>query len=74
MVRACILIRILPGKAKAALNAVKKIPEVKSAYFAFGRYDIVAFAEAPNHEAISTLSTKANAIKAIKSTETLIEG
>lgn len=69
----CILIRVLPGKAVAALEAVKKFPEVKRAYFVFGRYDIVAFAEAPTYEALSSLSSKINAIKELKSTETLIE-
>lgn len=69
----CILIRVLPGKGSAALEAVKNFPEVKSASTVFGRYDIVAFAEAPTYEELSTLSTKLNAIPAIKSTETLIE-
>ena len=71
---ACILIRVLPGKAAVALEAVKKLPEVKSACFVLGRYDIVAFAEAPTFEALSSLSSKINAIKELKSTETLIEG
>jgi DNA-binding Lrp family transcriptional regulator len=71
---ACILIRALPGKAAAALEAVKKLPEIKSAHLVLGRYDIVAFAEAPTFEAVSSLSSKINAIKELKSTETLIEG
>ena len=72
---ACILIRVLPGKpAAAALEAVKKLPEVKSAHLVLGRYDIVAFAEAPTFEAVSSLSSKMNTIKELKSTETLIEG
>jgi len=70
---ACILIRVLPGKASEALEAVKKFPEVKSAYFVFGRYDIVAFAEAPTYEAITKITAKINAIKVLKSTETLLE-
>jgi len=70
---ACILIRVLPGKAVAALEAVKKFPEVKSAHFVLGRYDIVAFAEAPTYEAISSLASKINAIRELKSTETLTE-
>ena len=70
---ACILIRVLPGKAAAALEAVKKFSEVKRVYFVFGRYDIVAFAEAATYEAISSLTTGINSIKELKSTETLIE-
>jgi len=56
------------------LDAVKKIPEVKSAYFVFGRYDIVAFVETPSYDAVSKLSNKLHAIVGTKSTETLIEG
>ena len=62
-----------PGKASEALKAVKKLPEVKKSFFVFGRYDIVAFVKAPTYEAISTLTTNINAIKELKSTETLVE-
>jgi len=65
--------RVVPGKSSAALEAVKKFPEVKNAFPVFGRYDIVAFAEAPTYEDLSTLSTKVNAIPETKSTETLIK-
>ena len=71
--RSCILIRILPGKGEAALAAIKRFPEIKSAHLVFGRYDIVAFAEAPTYEALSTLTIEVNAIPETKSTETLIE-
>lgn len=70
---ACILIRVLPGKGSEAIEAVKKFPEVKKAYFVFGRYDIVAFVEAPNYKALSKVTAGINAIKDLKSTETLIE-
>jgi len=71
--QSCILIRVLPGKGTKALDAIKKFVEVKSAYLVFGRYDIVAFAEAPTFEAISTLTSRVNAIPEVKSTETLLE-
>jgi len=71
--QSCILIRVLPAKGTKALAAVKKFVEIKSAYLVFGRYDIVAFAEAPTFEAVSTLTSRVNAIPEIKSTETLLE-
>lgn len=71
--KACILIRVLPGKGEAALKAVRKFPQVKKAYLVFGRYDIIAFAEAPNYEAVSALTANVNSIKELKSTESLIE-
>lgn len=70
---ACILIRIIPGNASKALEAVKQFPEVTKAYFVFGRYDIVAFVEAPTYEAITKITASINAIDVLKSTETLIE-
>ena len=69
----CVLIRVLPGKSSTALEAIKKFPEVKSAHLVLGRYDIVAFAEAPTREDLTTVSAKVNAIPETKSTETLIE-
>jgi anthranilate phosphoribosyltransferase len=71
--QACILIRALPGKGRAVLDAVNRLPEVKSAYLVFGRYDVVAFAEAPTYEALSAVTTKVNAIPETKSTESLTE-
>ena len=71
--QSCILIRVLPGKGKAVLAAVKEFPEIKRAYLVFGRYDVVAFAEAPTYETLSNLTTKLNALPETKSTESLIE-
>ena len=70
----CILIRVLPGKSQAVLEAVKKFPQVRSASIVLGRYDVVAFGEAATYEGLSTLSNKVHAIPETKSTETLIEG
>ena len=71
--QSCILIRNLPGKSADVLKAIKKLPEIKSANLVFGRYDIVAFAEAPNYKALSVLTSKVNATLGIKSTESLVE-
>jgi len=71
--KVCVLIRALPGRGEAALEAVRKFPEVKKAHLTFGRYDIVALAEVPNYRAASTLTAKINSLKELKSTESLIE-
>lgn len=73
MVRACILIRVSSGAERASLEAVRKVKGVKRAYNVFGRYDVVAFAEAATFRGVSTLAGRVNSIKGIKSTETLIE-
>ena len=72
--QACVLIRALPGKVKATLEGVRKVENVVKAFPVYGRYDIVAFIEAPDFKAISEASGKINATKGVKSTETAIEG
>jgi len=71
---ACILIRTLPGKVETTLNDIKKIENVVKAFPVYGRYDIVAFVEAPNFQSIFKTSGKINGIKGVKSTETAVEG
>jgi len=71
---ACVLIRAMPGKVMEVLEAIKRIEGVVKAFPVYGRYDIVAFIEAPSFESISKLSEKINAVKGIKSTETAIQG
>ena len=63
----------MPGKASEALEAVKRFSEVRRAYHVFGRYDIVAFVEAPTYEAMNKITDSINEINILKSTETLIE-
>ena len=71
---ACILIRAIPGKVVKVLEDVKGVKGVVKAFPVYGRYDIVAFAEAPDYNSVSKVPSEINAIKGIKSTETAIEG
>jgi len=71
---ACVLIRAMHGKVMTVLEDVKGVKGVVKAFPVHGRYDIVVFAEAPDYNSVSKVSSEINAIKGIKSTETLIEG
>jgi len=71
---ACVLIRAMPGKVAKVLEAVKGVKGVAKSFTVYGRYDIVAFVEAPDFNSVSKISWEINAIKGIKSTETAIEG
>ncbi|MEM2896883.1 MAG: Lrp/AsnC ligand binding domain-containing protein [Candidatus Bathyarchaeia archaeon] len=71
---ACILVRAMPGKVMDVLKAVKGIKGVIKAFPVYGRYDIVAFIEAPDFKSVSKISEKINAIEGIRSTETAIQG
>ena len=72
--RACILIRAMPGKASESFKDVKKMKGIVKAFPVFGRYDIVAFVQASDFNSVLKISKQINAIKGIRSTETAIEG
>jgi len=72
--RACILIRAMPGKAAESFKDVKKMKGIVKAFPVFGRYDIVAFVQASDFNSVLKISKQINAIKGIRSTETAIEG
>ena len=69
-----ILVRLTVGKQDATLEAVKQFKEVKDAFFAFGRYDMVVLARAQDRESLIKLGVKVNALPGVRATETLIEG
>lgn len=73
MIQACMLIEALPGKVGTVLDRVKKIEGVRKAFMVFGRYDIVAFVEARDYEAVRKLSLTVNSIEGVEQTETVVE-
>jgi len=73
MIQACMLIEALPGKVETVLDHIKKIESVRKAFMVFGRFDIVAFVEAQDYEAVRKLSLTVNAIEGVEQTETVVE-
>jgi len=73
MIQACMLIEALPGKVETVLSHIKKMESVRKAFMVFGRFDIVAFVEAPDYEAMRKLSLEVNAIEGVEQTETIVE-
>jgi len=67
------LIKAVPLKTDEILEAVKRIKEVKRAYVAYGRYDLVAFIEVQDYSQIRTVTGGINSLEGVRSTETLIE-
>ncbi|RLG44312.1 MAG: Lrp/AsnC family transcriptional regulator, partial [Thermoproteota archaeon] len=45
MVRACILIRVVPKRARDVFNDIRMIGGVKKVMMVYGRFDIVALLE-----------------------------
>ncbi len=55
MVKAYVLIRILPGKLAEALGQIQKTPGVKMAHAVTGPTDIIAYVETESMETLGRL-------------------
>lgn len=73
MVKACVLIKAVPTKMDAILKMLNEVPQVKKAYFTFGRFDLACFIEAGDPREVSNITAKINSMEGVRSTETLIE-
>jgi DNA-binding Lrp family transcriptional regulator len=70
----CILIKTTPLEADDVLQKTRKIKGVRKALLGYGRYDIIAFGEAPGYPEMRKISELINEIGGVRSTETLVEG
>jgi DNA-binding Lrp family transcriptional regulator len=70
----CILIKTTPLEADDVLDKTRKIKGVRKAFLGYGRYDIIAFGEAPGYPEMRKISELINEIGGVRSTETLVEG
>jgi len=55
MAQAYVLIEATPKRARPACARIAKIPGVQAAHLVTGPYDIIAFVEAPDPQAIGSL-------------------
>jgi DNA-binding Lrp family transcriptional regulator len=58
---------------KRILKEVKNIDNVKDAYVVYGRFDYIVHLEAESYLEIVKTAARINALKNIRSTETLVE-
>ena len=73
MLNACILLKVVPTKADMILESVRKIAEVRKAYFTYGRFDLAVFVEVEDYKKLRETTTQINDVEGIRSTETLPE-
>lgn len=73
MVRACILLKVIPLRLAKVLEELSGIEGVARCYPVYGRFDVVCLVEAEDNTAIADLSARINRIEGVRSTETLIE-
>lgn len=69
----CILIKTRPALTDEVLEKTRKLTGTRKAFVAYGLYDLVAFAAAPNHLGVRKPSQVINAIDGVRSTESLVE-
>jgi len=74
MLNACVLLKVVPTKAEAILDAVHKVKSVRKAYFTYGRFDIAVFVEVEDYKELREVTSRINAVEGVRSTETLAEG
>lgn len=70
---ACILLKTVPLQTDAVLRKVRSLKGVRKAFVAYGRYDMIAFAEATTYPEIRKLTGEINSMQGVRSTETLVE-
>ena len=70
---ACILIKTKPLQSGDILISTKKLKDVRKVFIAYGRFDLVAFAEADDYPDLRRLTGTINSIAGVRSTETLVE-
>jgi DNA-binding Lrp family transcriptional regulator len=73
LLNACILTKTMPTRTEKILKAVKEFKEVRKAFMAYGRFDVVVFVEVSDYQQVRVISGKINSIDGVRSTETLVE-
>jgi DNA-binding Lrp family transcriptional regulator len=70
---ACILVKTKPASSDDVISELRKLKGLTKAYVAYGRFDIVAFAQGTDYPALREMTAKINSIDGVRSTETLAE-
>jgi len=73
VIHGVMLLKAPAGVQQKVLSESRKIKGVVDAFSVFGRYDVVVLIEAENFDELRRTAKQVNAIKGIKSTETLPE-
>jgi len=73
LVKACILIKVVPTRVERVLDRVRRLGEARKVYPVYGRWDIVAFIEVPEYRRLKELTGDINRLEGVRSTETLAE-
>jgi hypothetical protein len=70
---ACVLIKTVPLQTDSVLEMARSLKGVRKVFIVYGRYDLVAFAEASGYPEIRKLTGEINSAQGVRSTETLVQ-
>ena len=71
MTKACVLLKVRPGREGAAAEQAAKIAGVRFAFVTLGRFDVVASVETRDYTGLEKAVEDLNRIEAVVATETL---
>jgi len=75
MVKGYLLIRLVPGLESSAISQIRATPGVLEVNLVFGRWDLIAIAEAKTLFELSKLVvSEVRGIQGVQDTETLMQG
>lgn len=67
------MVKTKPASSGEVLAQLRRLKGVRKAYVAYGRFDIVAFAEGTDYPSLRELTAAINSVEGVRSTETLAE-
>lgn len=73
MMKACVLVKVVPVKGKRIMDELNKIEGVVRTFMVYGRADIVVLVETKGYEEVLRIVNKTHTIDGVRSTETLVE-
>jgi len=73
LMRACILVCCEPGKYTDVAKKIKEVRDVKRAFSASGRWDVIADVETADLKSLAGVALEINGLPGIRTTETLVE-
>jgi DNA-binding Lrp family transcriptional regulator len=73
LLNTCILIKTTPLQTDSVLQETRSLKGVRKAFVAYGRFDMIAFAETDDYLGLRKLTGAINALEGVRSTETLVE-
>ena len=75
MVKAYLLIKLVPGLESNALSQIRSVPGVMEVNLVFGSWDTIAVAEAKNLQELSRLViSQVRGVQGVQDTATLVQG